>query len=139
MKKKILIGIAVIFGSITLLGLILYVTGPKLFFSQVERVEFQGHNSCGGPISETVVLSDSEARKAVFYYDIAAYWGHVDAESCVSDFSFKIYLKNGDRISLIEAGSPRIKVCAPNRDYIWINSPFLAAYAKELISKYDIF
>lgn len=139
MKKKILIGLAVILGVVALLGVVLYVTGPKILFSQVERVEFQGRRSCDGPISKTVVLSDSEARKAVFYYDIAAYWGHVDAESCDSDFNFKIYLKNGDRISLIEANSPRIKVCAPNRDYIWINSPFLAAYAKALISKYDIF
>ena len=139
MKKKLLIGSAIILGVVALLGILLYVTGPKILFSQVERVEFQGHYSCEGPISETVTLSDSEARKAVLYYNIALYQGEVTGEGCDTDFRFTFYLNNGDRISLTEAYAPRIKVYATGRDGIWVNSTLLTAFAQELIAKYGLF
>lgn len=139
MKKKILIGSAIILGVIALLGVVLYITVPKILFSQVDRVEFWGQSSCDGPMTKTVVLSDSEAWRTVLYYNIALYQGDVMAEGCDSDFTFNIFLKNGNRIRLIEAYSPRIEVEATGRDQIWVNSALLTAFAQELIVKYGLF
>ena len=126
-------------GVMLLLGIILYITGPKILFSQVERVEFRGQRSCGGPVSKTVVLTDSEAWRTVLYYNIAAYQGPVEGDSCESEYNFTIYLKSGDRISLTEAYAPRIKVYATGRDGIWVNSALLTAFAHTLIAKYGLF
>lgn len=139
MKKKILIGSAIILGVIALLGVVLYITVPKILFSQVDRVEFCGQSSCDGPMTKTVVLSDSEAWRTVLYYNIALYQGEVMAEGCDSDFTFNIFLKNGNRIRLIEAYSPRIEVEATSRDQIWVNSALLTSFAQELIVKYGLF
>lgn len=139
MKKKILIGSAIILGVIALLGVVLYITGPKILFSQVDRVEFRGHRSCDGPSSKTVVLSDSEAFAATVLCNTRLYWGSINADFCVSDYSFTFYLEDGNRVSLTEVDSPRIKTNATTgRSRYWIVNPPLAILARLLILKYDL-
>lgn len=138
MKKKIIIGAAVVVGLIAVICAINILRGHWLVPSQIQRVEFQGHDSCGGPVSKTVELSDSEIHSMVAYYNLASYAGRVDAESCVSEFSFRIYLKNGTRIYIREAYAPRIEVNLPQQDKYWINSIQLSNFAQTLIEKYDL-
>ena len=65
MKKKIIIAASVVVGLIALVCTINILRGGWLMPSQIQHVEFQGHNSCDGPVSKTVELSDSEIRRMV--------------------------------------------------------------------------
>ena len=138
MKKKIIVTAAVIVGLIALICSINILRGHWLVPSQIQLVEFQGHDSCSGPVSKTVELTDSEIRSMVAYYNLASYAGRVDAEGCDSEFSFTIYLKDGTRICLWEAYAPRIEVKLPQQDKYWINSIQLSNFAQTLIEKYDL-
>lgn len=138
MKKKIIIAVAVVVGLIALVCTINILRGHWLVPAQIQRVEFQGHDSCSGPVSKTVELNNSEIRRMVAYYNLASYAGRVDAEGCDSEFSFNIYLKDGTRIHIREAYAPRIEVKLPQQDKYWINSTQLANFAQELIEKYDL-
>ena len=108
-----------------------------VLYSQIERIEFQGYHSCDGPVSETVVLSEDEARKVLTHFNFSSYAGQVNAEGCTHDFKFVIYLKNGKLIRINEAGHFGLEVEQPKGQY-WIKSDALANYAQELIEKYGL-
>lgn len=108
-----------------------------VLYTQIERIEFQGYHSCDGPVSETVVLSEGEARKVLTHLNFSSYAGQVNAEGCTSDFKFAIYLKNGKLIRISEAGRFGLEVEQPKGQY-WVKSNALANYAHELIEKYGL-
>ena len=138
MKKWIILGLVI-------LGLIAVFCGNRLaggrliFPAQVQRVEFRGYDSCDGPVSEKIQLTDDEVRTLLTYFTLASYSGKVTADSCCSDFGFTIYLEDGTTVCAREANSPRVRVSSRSggRDY-WVKSQALADYAQELIEKYNL-
>lgn len=138
MKKKIALWIAIVAGLIAAIGIFNVSRGRWILASQVQRVEFRGYSSCDGPEADKVELTDSEIRTLVSHYNLAAYAGEINAEGCVSDFGFVIYLTDGSKITAREAQFFKIDVTLPTGTSYWLKSEGLTRYAQELIEKYDL-
>ena len=136
--KWVAIAAAVVVVLLALTILFNLLGGRWISASKIQKCEFQGFNSCEGPISKTVEITDGEAWMAATDFNLAIYAGGVAADACDSEFNFTFYLEDGTRISVTEADSPRVKVYATGKNGYWVISPSLAAYAQYLIEKYDL-
>lgn len=138
MKKKLIICAAVFIGLIALICVGNALMGHWLNADQVEKATFRGVNSCDGPVSATVEVTDGEIDWTATLFNLSLYAGDCLGEGCDTEFGFTLYMKDGTRFGIREAGSPRIQVMPPGEDSYWIYNPLLALYAKILIAKYDL-
>lgn len=138
MKKKPLKILLIVIAVITVIGIIGMIRGGWIPITQVERVTFSGATSCELPSHEPVELSSGEIATLLLHYNFGLYAGPVNAESCDSDLSFTVYLKDGSKISAREANAPRFQVYPSHGESYWIRSAGLAIYAKKLVEKYDL-
>lgn len=136
--KKLIIKWSIFLAMIVIaVCVIRFMRSHLVFYSQVERIEFQGYHSCDGPVSKTVELSKSEARKVLTHFNLSTYAGQIHAEGCTHDYCFIIHLKNGKLIRISEAGRFGLELEHPTGQY-WIKSEALAEYAQELIEQYGL-
>ena len=132
MKKLITI---LAMGFAVFLAITILFGKAKLALWDVEKVVINSTDY--DIVFDSIELDRSEIARFLWRYNFSINAGFVDVDRPYSDFSVKIYLENGDTISLRDYRNGKLYYSAPE-DRCWIYNPGLLDCIDDLIAEHDM-